>query len=316
MALTAEQKRVHRAERKRARAVEDAASGVKRRPRGGRPLHHRWDERTGAWVLDEIGMHQRDRAPPQLPPPPADLNAWAAANPPPRRDDFESHALFDAAREPWHATIMGKWLPPYGENAARAKAWGLACMRQRERAIAHKLSEERAVKRAEKAAAAAEADRRRQAAQEERAVADAEEAAAAAEAERRRQAERDAADAPLKLKLADCERRNVVEYHNACGQWHHVKVPCADAHLWPTSRLPHNFKQLGTGTMYVEGVGAVNGERTPAECIWYRGRCTGGVHGPWKDRDGCCPSKCLDRSHHLFWAHNAGRHVLGEYVIS
>ena len=102
------------------------------------------------------------------------------------RDDFESHALFDAARELWHATIMGKWLPPYGENAARAKAWGLACMRQRERAIAHKLTEERAVKVTQKTAAAVEADR----------------------------------------------------------------------------------------------------------------------------------SKCLDRSHHLFWAHTAGRHVLGEYVIS
>ena len=62
---------------------------------------------------------------------------------------------------------------------------------------------------------------------------------------------------------------------------HHEHVRCEDAHKWPMRHMPHNFKEWFTGTIYVEGAGAVMGERTPDECIWYQGRCTGGIHGPW-----------------------------------
>ena len=81
---------------------------------------------AGAWVLDEAGeaLKRRQLELPPLSSRPDDLNAWAAANPPPRRDDFATQELFDEAREPWYAMLMGKRLPPYGQNTERAKAWG------------------------------------------------------------------------------------------------------------------------------------------------------------------------------------------------
>ena len=99
MAWTAEQKRDVHAQRKRDRAAEDERRGVKRQPRGGVPLYHRWDESAGAWVLDEAGeaLARRQLELPPLPSRPDDLNAWAAANPPPRRDDFATQELFDEA---------------------------------------------------------------------------------------------------------------------------------------------------------------------------------------------------------------------------
>ena len=123
------------------RCTADAANGVKRRPRGRAPLSQHWDGCAGAWVLDD-GV---TREMPALPAQPIDLNAWAAANPPPRREDFESQELFDDAREPWYATLMGQWLPPYGDNAARAYAWGRACRRCTGRVLSHEIAEERAL---------------------------------------------------------------------------------------------------------------------------------------------------------------------------
>ena len=52
--------------------------------------------------------------------------------------------------------LLGKRLPPYGQNAERAKAWGMACMRPSERSLSHDIAQERAVKMAEELAAAAQ----------------------------------------------------------------------------------------------------------------------------------------------------------------
>ena len=291
MAFTAEQKRALRADRKRLRSAEDAAHGLKRRPRGRAPVWHRWDEIVGAWLLDEAGKAEHDDHP--LPPRPDNLNAWAAAHPPPRREDFKSQELFDAAREPWYATLTGVRLPPYGENAARAKAWGIACRRQFERTISHEIATEREVQRANEEAeahTAREAERARQA---------------------QRQAEQELADAPLKEQLADCERRNNIGFHASCGQWHHQRVPCADAHKWPRKQLWPKFKEWSTGTMFIEGIGAVKGDRTPEECMWEKGQCTGTIHGKLLHRcDFCVPP-----GHRLSMAHWCGRHVPGEYVF-
>ena len=148
MAWTAEQKRDRRAQRKRDLAAEDERRGVKRKPRGRPPLYHRWDGSAGAWVLDEA-VETLERQQLELPPlssRPDDLNAWAAANPPPCRDDFATQELFDAAREPWYVLLMGTRLPPYGQNAKRAKAWGRACKRHSERSASHRFAQERAEK--------------------------------------------------------------------------------------------------------------------------------------------------------------------------
>ena len=51
--------------------------------------------------------------------------------------------------------LLGKRLPPYGQNAERAKAWGMVCMRPSERSLSHDFAQERAVKMAEELAAAA-----------------------------------------------------------------------------------------------------------------------------------------------------------------
>ena len=127
-------------------------------PRGRPPLYRRWGESVGAWVLDEAGeaLERRQLELPPLASRPDDLNAWAVANPPPRRDDFATQELFDEAREPWYAVLLGTRLPPYGQNAERAKAWGMACMRHSERSLSHDIAQERAVKVA--AAAAQQGD--------------------------------------------------------------------------------------------------------------------------------------------------------------
>ena len=148
MAWTAEQKRGRRAQRKRDRAADDERRGVKRKPRGRPPLYHRWDDSVGAWVLDEAGeaFERRQLELPSLTSRPDNLNAWAVENPPPRRDDFATQELFDEAREPWYEMLMGKRLPPYGQNAERAKAWGMACMRHSDRSASHRFAQERAEK--------------------------------------------------------------------------------------------------------------------------------------------------------------------------
>ena len=73
-----------------------------------------WDESVGAQVLDEGGeeLERRQLKLPPLASRPEDLNAWAVANPPPRRDGFATQELFDAAREPWYVLLMGTRLPP------------------------------------------------------------------------------------------------------------------------------------------------------------------------------------------------------------
>ena len=63
-------------------------------------MYRRWDGSAGAWVLDEA-VETLERQQLELPPlssRPDDLNAWAAANTPPCRDDFATQELFDAAR--------------------------------------------------------------------------------------------------------------------------------------------------------------------------------------------------------------------------
>ena len=117
-------------------------------PRGRPPLYRRWDESVGARVLDEGGeaLQRRQLELPPLTSRPEDLNVWAVANPPPRRDDFATQELFDEAREPWYEMLMGKRLPPYGQNAERAKAWGMACMRHSDRSASHRFAQERAEK--------------------------------------------------------------------------------------------------------------------------------------------------------------------------
>ena len=291
MAHTAEQKRDRRAQRKRDRAAEDELRGVKRQPRGGVPLYHRWDESAGAWVLDEAGKALEQRQLPPLPSRPADLNAWAAANPPPSRRDFATQELFDEAREPWYAMLMGKRLPPYGQNKARRTAWGIACTWQVDRTIWHNSAEERAAKKAEQDAAAA----------------------AQKEAQQKQRAAAKAREDALKQRLIDCERRNVVEYHDACGKWHHLRVPCEEAHLWPMCSLPENFKEKATGTLFVEGTGPVQGARTPEECEkWICSGCTGNIsramrpwHGPWPWQTVMCA--CLPEDHPWWEDHLMGR---------
>ena len=81
----------------------------------GRPLlYRRWDESVGARVLDEGGeaLQRRQLELPPLTSRPEDLNVWAAANPPPRRDGFATQELLVAARAPWSVLLLGTTLPP------------------------------------------------------------------------------------------------------------------------------------------------------------------------------------------------------------
>lgn len=215
----------------------------------------------------------------QLPTPPAsditvpdDVIAWAAAHPPPRREDIDTQEQWDAVREPWYATFMGKQLPPYGNNVARATAWRTALMRYDRAAHSHKMREEHAEKELQRDVAAREAERARQAAQ-------------------------DAEDAPLIQKLIDCERCHAIDYHVACRQWHHPHVLCKDAHLYPVRKLciplPELKKYL-TGTMYIAGIGAVVGERAE----W-----------PFLGMGNSLQCKCLTKDHRLYWKHESGHHV-------
>ena len=131
MALTPEQKRQLRAKRKHERAAADELRGVKRQPRGGVPLHHRWDERAGAWVLDVAGeaLERRQLELPPLASRPEYPNVLVTTNPPPSRHDFATQELYDEARERWYEMLMGKRLPPYSQSKARASAWGNATRR-------------------------------------------------------------------------------------------------------------------------------------------------------------------------------------------
>ena len=155
--------------------------------------------------------------------------------------------------------MLGKRLPPYGQNAERAKAWGMACMRHSERSLSHDIAQERAVKKAERdAAALVEMEK-------------------AEQVEREQKLKEDAAVEALKERLADCERRGLVRYHEACGQWHHPMVPCEEAHRWPMRTLPEDFLERATGTLHVEGIGPVQGQRKPEECFRAFYRCSGTV---------------------------------------
>ena len=267
MAWTAERKRARRAELVAARAADDAARGIKRRPRGPVPVNHHWDERAQIYVLDAPVPHTAQPA--DVPP---DRFAWAVAHPPPRRDEFASHAQWDAVREPWYATLMGKTLPPYGNNKARTAAW-ISAIRRHSRYTA--MSEQRAEREREKKEAEHEAERVRKA-----------EAAA-----------QEALDAPLIKKLIECERHNKLEYHPSCKQWHHPKVPCDKAHLYPMSKLPlplADLKQYLTGTMHVAGYGAIVGERAEWPLLGLPMKC-----------------KCLPENHPRFFMHDGGKHVHG-----
>ena len=77
MAWTAERKRARRAELVAARAADDAARGIKRRPRGPVPVNHHWDECAQIYVLDAPVPHTAQPA--DVPP---DRFAWAVAHPP------------------------------------------------------------------------------------------------------------------------------------------------------------------------------------------------------------------------------------------
>lgn len=274
MAFTAEQKRKRRAEHKAARAAEDASRGVKRQPPGGVPQGRRWDEHAHAYVLKE-------QAPRPVPSTVRadDVLAWASAHPPPRRADFASEELWDEAREQWYALLTGKLLPAYGEDDTRMLAWHAALARYERASHAY--------------------DRREAHEKEEL-----ERRTAEREAERVRQAEQDEADAPLIAKLIDCEKRNCVRYHALCKQWHHLKVPCDEAHLYPMASTSWETREIYrknmTGTIHFEGSGAL--------------RCEG------PESHGACGSisrdcKCLPESHARFWEHRAGQHVTGSYVI-
>ena len=54
---------------------------------------------------------------------------WVTTNPPPSRHDFTTQELYGEARERWHEMLMGKRLPPYSQNKARASEWGNATRR-------------------------------------------------------------------------------------------------------------------------------------------------------------------------------------------
>jgi hypothetical protein len=43
--------------------------------------------------------------------------------------DYPSRAIWDAAREPWYAALIGQPMPPYGDNARRSSAWRVALKR-------------------------------------------------------------------------------------------------------------------------------------------------------------------------------------------
>ena len=119
----------------------------------------------------------------------------------------------------------------------------------------------------------------------------------------------DEAVAALKARLADCERRGLVRYHEACGQWHHPKVPCEEAHRWPMRTLPEDFHERATGTLHVEGIGPVQGQRKPEECFVLWGRCYGAVKpvpgGDWTYplRSRCA---CLHNEHQWYDRHHNG----------
>ena len=142
MAWTAEQKRARRAELAAARAAEDAARAITRRPPGGTPAGRHWDERAHAFVLDVP-------KPTSMAAVPMDLIAWAKAHPPPLRAQFQSQALFDDAREPWFATFIGKPLPATNDSLERSTAWSAAKERHGNLLYGHAQREERERKRQE-----------------------------------------------------------------------------------------------------------------------------------------------------------------------
>ena len=172
---------------------------------------------------------------------------------------------------------MGEPLPAYGDNEVRTTAWTTALRRHGHYSTMHA--------------------RREQHEQDER-----ERQVAERVAERACQAAQDAEDAPLIQKLTECERCNKVHYHVQCKQWHHPKVPCDEAHLYPMPEPPMpmtDLKRYLTGTMYIAEFGAVQGDRAewpfldipPVEC------------------------KCLPQRHPRFCTHNSGRHVPGSHVF-
>ncbi len=163
MPLSNEEKRARKTAKQRARRdkqlQEDAARGIKRRPRGHAPIGKRWDTDTGDWVvcgdceavtpitsaaatssITPVETIVEPAPPPPPPPPPrspprrAEWNmgqqcAWCATHPPPKLRDYSSRAEWDAVREPWYATLMGEPMPPYGDNARRTESWRVSLKR-------------------------------------------------------------------------------------------------------------------------------------------------------------------------------------------
>ena len=88
-------------------------------------------------------------------------------------------------------------------------------------------------------------------------------------------------------------------YHVECGQWHHPKVPCSEAHLYPALKPPENYKEFLYGTMFYAGLGTVEGEFPR----W--------LHMP---RHSQC--RCLKRDHPRYCRHQdqSRDHVPGERV--
>ena len=93
--------------------------------------------------------------------------------------------------------------------------------------------------------------------------------------------------------------RHNIRYHVECGQWHHPKVPCSEAHLYPVLKPPENYKEFLYGTMFYAGLGKVEGEFPR----W--------LHMP---RQSQC--RCLKRDHPRYCRHQdqSRDHVPGERV--
>ena len=121
MALSVQRKRARRAESAATRATDEAARGIKRRPPGNAPVGKRWDEHMGEWACGPLTVQTSSLQ--TL----ADAEAGPkSAHSPPRRAAYSSHEQWDVVREPWFIAIMGRPLPPYGDNEARSAAWKAA----------------------------------------------------------------------------------------------------------------------------------------------------------------------------------------------
>ena len=139
----------------------------------------------------------------------------------PRRADFDTQELWDAKREPWYAALMGRLLPPYGDNERRAAAWRHALLCYERARYPRKQSE-------------------------------------AADAAQEQNARMQLTHGTALLADKEREWRDSPRYHVACNTWHHPDVPCAAAAHYPLHRCPP-LSSIG-GTVHVQGKGAVLGK--------------------------------------------------------